>query len=224
MQKTTYKTNTKMVTDIKVDEKNLSIFLEKLITLYRDTFRQPPYLEDFSEEEAKKIITEYAKNGILSVRHDGKEIVGVICAEFNKKFTSEVDAQLKAEGGINLIKDVYISDLIVNPKFRRQGHATSLVKKFVDDHHHNKNIYLRTAVKDNDNVIGLYRKLEFVSIGHVRQNVENVRIGGIIDTDERFFMMLPQQVVSPIREKERRNSGYESFYDGNHPESKEYLH
>jgi ribosomal protein S18 acetylase RimI-like enzyme len=191
------------------DLEKLKIFMNELVKLYQETFKAAPYFEDFSKEAVQKMMIDYVTKGTLIVRHNEKEIIGLLCLEYKKTFTPEVDKQL-SEHRINLDTDCYISDLLVNSKYFRQGHGSDMVKRCIEKYQDMKNIYLRTARNGNDKVINFYRKLGFIMIGHVTQEVENTRIDGEKTTDTRIFMELPIRVVSP---HERRLSGSETFYE-----------
>lgn len=160
---------------------------DELIDIYIKTFQEPPYLEEFTKSETEKLLRGYADHGKLIIDRNEKDIISILCIEYNKHFDPRTD-KILTESGIDLKYDHYIADLIVSKEYRRQGHGSAIMDHYLKQHELSSNIYLRTSDKENEKVKEFYRKLGFEKVQHLVQDVEHVRVDGKVDTDPRIFM------------------------------------
>jgi len=156
-----------------------------LVKLYITTFADPPYNEKFTKEYVNSYFDKYLKQYFYVGYYKNKPI-SLICAENNMDFGN---LNNKLEDYIDLKSDIYFSEFIVDKNFRGYGFGTMLFKFFKSDVF-NHSMYVRTSKNNNDKVIKLYEKFGFNIIDNVVQPVQNLRTNGLIDYDDRIFMVL----------------------------------
>ena len=204
-----------LVTFHKVSEEEADIhhpIFAQLIILYINIFAEPPYNECFSQETVEEEFCHYIKNGILFYALADDHVIGFLgvtrgmenCRKDIKKELSNV--------GVFSDTDLYLADLAVAKKFRRQKIGSSLMDKMMTQYPH-ENMYLRTsAVRGNEKVIAFYQKLGF-NIIEKRERVENTRTNGSIDYDERLYMYKTQNHYDSDRHSgDGYKSGAEHLY------------
>ena len=181
------------------------------IELYIQIFREPPYEEDFAFEDVHKEFTEYILNGCFLLGLINDEVVGFMCSSVGlDHVNSSIETDL-ISNGIDYQNDIYISELGVSKNHRGKKIAKKLINKFMEIHP-TQNMFLRTGVYNNDHVIRLYEKYDFI-VTPVREFVVNKRANGEEEEDERLYMFKKQAV-----------SCGESKDDDGYPSGAEYLY
>lgn len=86
-------------------------------------------------------------------------------------------------GAHNVVGQVYITNVAVNPEFRRQGVATALIEHLVDYVVKEKAEFVTLEVRaSNDNAISLYAKMGFEKVGRRTAFYENPREDALLMT------------------------------------------
>lgn len=195
------------------------ILLKSSILLYIKIFSEAPYFEDFEMEEVKNDFNNYLNNGCILLAVDNNETVGFLCWENNKELEHLTRRNLE-NWGINNETDIYISELGVHSEFRKNGIAKNLMNKFMEINK-DKNMYLRTGIKNNDHVINFYRSFNFITTD-VTEDVWSNRIDVGMTWDTRLYMIKKQASNNikktylfenkPYNPDEGYRSGSENYY------------
>lgn len=168
-----------------VSEKKLIQTLnnEGLIDLYKRVFSAPPYNEMFTDQEVIDEFANYLSNGFVSIfRKDGK----IVAFEGTCRSSSSSIADVVTNMGRNPETTWYFGDLGVDVPYRRQGIGKKLTEKRLSSL--TDPVILRTN-KDNFQAINLYESLGFQIIEGEKKLVEQTRVSGVIEQDERIFLL-----------------------------------
>ncbi len=160
-----------------------------LIKLYQDVFSQPPYNEQFSEEEIVSIFQEYLKQGKLFIARNKTD--GVI--GFGATLPLDIVPNVKIiakDNGLRIKNAWYMAELGVMSTYRRLGLGKKLViaRLRAIQAQGGRMALMRTSV---NNIVSqrLYTNLGFEVVEGMRQQVEQRRTDGKVVADERIFMI-----------------------------------
>ena len=181
-------------------------YIVQAIELYIEIFREPPYEEDFEFEDVKKEFTEYILNGCFLLALINNEVVGFMCSSIGLNHINPTIEADMTNNGIDHKNDIYISELGVSKNHRGKKISKKLINRFMEIYP-TQNMFLRTRVHNNNHVIKLYEKYNFI-ITPVREFVFNRK-----EYDERLYMFKKQSV----------NYG-ETKNDDGYPSGAEYLY
>lgn len=157
-----------------------------ILKLYKDCFRDPPYEEDFKEEEINSIFLKYLKEGVLMFCYNDnmENIIGFVAA-IPLKYEKEV-AGLAQNRGYDPSIDWYYADVGVAKEFRGNGIGKYLATELIKLIPANK-IIMRTQEK-NTASLACHRKVGFEIIDGMYQIIKRNRISGIKEEDKRIFL------------------------------------
>ena len=182
---------------------------DDLTDLYKRVFSEPPYNENFSTKEAQEALDVCIKKGVLiiayfhTVETHEDEIVGFLGATHGLvDVNDKIKEQLKS-CGINVRNDIYVSEIAFDAKHRHCGYGRKIMER-LHDMFPSSNFFLRTGAHDNDRVINFYKKLGYMTC-MTKDFVENTRVDGTVDVDERLHMY-------KIAENDGHQSGAEYTY------------
>ena len=86
-------------------------------------------------------------------------------------------------GAHNVVGEVYITNVVVSPQFRRRGIAEALIKNLMDVTLSEGAEFLTLEVrKSNAGAIGLYSKMGFETVGERKSFYENPREDALLMT------------------------------------------
>lgn len=165
----------------------LEVALEKqnLIGAY-DVFKDPPYNEQFTDEEVRKTFGSYVQKGMLFVARTAEQVIG-FGATVPLSEEGEI-AQLAQTFGISPENAWYMADLGVTKDRREEKIALQLTLIRLDATPEGATIIMRTSV-GNEKSQKLYKEwLGFQQIKGMVQNVKQKRTDGTIETDPRIFL------------------------------------
>jgi len=158
---------------------------DKLMESY-GVFSQPPYNEQFTNYEIRKIFLEYVKSGLLFVARSEKQVVG-FGAAIPISECNEI-ALLAEPFNIPLEDTWYMADLGVIAQRRREGIARQLVLARLDAIPKGSTVLMRTSTENTASQT-LYRSLGFTQIEGMIQNVTQQRTDRTTQTDRRIFLV-----------------------------------
>ena len=167
-------------------------FTRQAIHLYLEIFSDPPYYEHFEFADVEKEFYQYINDGCFILVIINNKTVGFICSNTG---LDHIDHGIEEElqlNGINYKTDTYISELGVSAQHRGKGIAKKLIDTFMNINQ-GKNLFLRTGIHNNDNVIRLYEKYGFKQT-KIYEDVVNKRINGEFSYDRRFYMIKIQKM------------------------------
>ena len=190
------------------------------VKLYIEIFREPPYEEEFKMEDVEQDFKNYILNGCFLLAIIEDEVVGFMCSSVGlDHINSDIELQI-TYSGIDYKKDIYISELGVSKHHRGKKIAKHLIDNFMELHP-TQNMFLRTGVNNNDHVIRLYEKYDFV-ITDVREFVVNKRANGNEEKDERLYMYKKQHLnIHEHKSQDGYCSGAEYLYGTKHEYEKD---
>lgn len=162
-------------------------FTRQAIHLYLEIFSDPPYYEHFEFADVEKEFYQYINDGCFILVIINNKTVGFICSSNGLDHIDHGIEEQMQLNGINYKTDVYISELGVSAQHRGKGIAKKLINHFMSINQ-GKNMFLRTGLHNNDQVIRLYEKYGFQQTT-IYENVMNQRINGELDWDYRFYMI-----------------------------------
>lgn len=159
-----------------------NVSLEDFKKVYR-VFSGPPYNEKYSDGELQEIFEEYQEKGYVYGVYSGDVCAGIIALERGSKKDQPVS-----------FKDdetMYLADIAVLDKYRKTGLGTQLMLFGVMQSKvlGYKRIYMRT-LENGSMSYGIARKIGFVPIEGVSQDVERERVDGSILTVRNIFLEL----------------------------------
>lgn len=159
-----------------------NVSLEDFKKVYR-VFSGPPYNEKYSDGELQEIFEEYQEKGYVYGVYSGDVCAGIIALERGSKKDQPVS-----------FKDdetMYLADIAVLDKYRKTGLGTQLMLFGVMQSKvlGYKRIYMRT-LENGSMSYGIARKIVFVPIEGVSQDVERERVDGSILTVRNIFLEL----------------------------------
>lgn len=172
-------------------------YRDAFVAAYIRIFAGPPYLEDFSEEEAGRIWTRLttSPHHITLVVLDAGRMVA-----FGSAIPLSADPSV-ARALMGLVPNkhtMYLAELGVLPPYRDRQLARVLVNLRIKlmDHERYSHVVLR-AVEGKNEALAMYRSLDFTDMG-VSMMVTHRRMNGEVRSDERHFMsrVLSQVAVS----------------------------
>lgn len=192
------------------DEKYIE-FTRQAIILYLKIFSDPPYYEHFEFTDIEKEFYQYINDGCFILAIINNETVGFMCSTKGlDHINQEIESKMKLNG-INYKSDIYISELGVSTQYRGKGIAKKLMDHFMTINQ-GKNLFLRTSIHNNDNVIRLYTKYGFKK-SNIYENVMSKCVNGQHRWNERFYMIRIQQIpYFDTLNNDGYNSGSESLY------------
>ena len=159
-------------------------FENGLIQLYQDIFAEPPYCEQFSDEEVRDLFTSYVTEGILFLAHFHNQVVGFGAA---MPFAKSAIAHMEEEFGLDPDHTWYMAELGVRKDVRRRGLARQLVQVRLDAFPPGTYVIMRTS-QSNIASQRLYRSFGFQLLS-ITQDVVQKRQNGTVQTDKRIFMI-----------------------------------
>ena len=144
-------------------------------------FGEKPYEEKYTEEDFQEIYEEYIKKGKIYGAYVEERLVGIIAVTDGIKKGQPVNFGNK--------KDLYLSDVAVDPKFRKQGLGTRLMAYVIASGKLDQNdlIYMRT-LKEGSMSASIARKLGFKIIDGIEQDVTTESIYGTTQTKSNIFL------------------------------------
>ena len=219
---------TELINIIQIKEQNIEDekyidFTHQAINLYLEIFSDPPYYEHFEFADIKKEFYQYINDGCFILAVINNKTVGFICSSMGLDHIDyEIEEKMRLNG-INYEKDIYISELGVSAEHRGKGIAKKLIDHFMSINQA-KNMFLRTGLHNNDQVIRLYEKYGFQQTD-IYENVMNQRINGELDWDYRFYMIkIPKMPYSDRVDNDEYNCApYNKDNDG-YNNGSEYLY
>lgn len=117
-------------------EKETQPYLRLLAQMRLSEYKEFPYLYVGNMEEDFAITNYFTfKDGLLVIAFQGETVAGMysgvpMCTPSN--FLQDCSVQLAGEG-VDINKCFYASDLIVNPRFKRQGIGVQLLKRLFQE-------------------------------------------------------------------------------------------
>lgn len=159
-----------------------NVSLEDFKRVYR-VFSGPPYNEKYTDEELQEIFEEYQEKGYIYGVYSGEMCAGIIALERGSKKDQPVSFQED--------ETMYLADIAVLDKYRKTGLGTQLMLFGVMQSKvlGYKRIYMRT-LEIGSMSYGIARKIGFVPIEGVSQDVERERVDGSISTVRNIFLEL----------------------------------
>ena len=155
--------------------------LEDFKNVYR-VFSEPPYNEEYTDEEIADIFNEYKENGYIYGAYNGDECMGIVVIERGVKESQPVSFEDD--------KIMYLADVAVLDKYRRSGLGSQLMLYAVLQSKalgYNK-LYMRTLEKDKSMSYRIAKKIGFSQIQGVYQDVERERTNGAMETMKNIFL------------------------------------
>ena len=174
-----------VIEQIKNKERLEEAFSRNLVNLYRQIFSQPPYEEEFSENEVKSFFYDYLNQGILFLARDLNSVIG-FGAALPLENDSEI-AEIARVYNIDPVNTWYMADLGVNEEYRKLGMGTKLVEARLKNFSKGSTVLMRTSENNKDSQ-NIYRELGFSIVPDMIQKVERQRTDGTIKKDRRIFM------------------------------------
>lgn len=146
-------------------------------------FKDKPYEEKYTEEDYREIYEEYIAKGKIYGAYIDDKIVGIIAITYGAKKTQPVDFPGK--------KVIYLSDVAVDSRYRKQGLGTKLMSYIIAESKLNNNnlIYMRT-LKEGSMSASIAKKLGFTQMEGIEQDVETESIYGYMQTKKNIFLQL----------------------------------
>lgn len=159
-----------------------NVSLEDFKRVYR-VFSGPPYNEKYTDEELQEIFEEYQEKGYIYGVYSGEMCAGIIALERGSKKDQPVSFQED--------ETMYLADIAVLDKYRKTGLGTQLMLFGVMQSKvlGYKRIYMRT-LENGSMSYGIARKIGFVPIEGVSQDVKRERVDGSISTVRNIFLEL----------------------------------
>lgn len=159
-----------------------NVSLEDFKRVYR-VFSGPPYNEKYTDEELQEIFEEYQEKGYIYGVYSGEMCAGIIALERGSKKDQPVSFQED--------ETMYLADIAVLDKYRKTGLGTQLMLFGVMQSKvlGYKRIYMRT-LENGSMSYGIARKIGFVPIEGVSQEVKRERVDGSISTVRNIFLEL----------------------------------
>jgi ribosomal protein S18 acetylase RimI-like enzyme len=173
--------------------------LPSLIDLYQQVFAEPPENQVWSPSQVREMLVSYKETGNLFVSFalDDKPIGFCATIPFtsSKVWNSQVSGALSThllnedflrdKFDINVFEVLYIADLVIDPRYRRQGLASQLMKTAIRD---KKPVLLRVSLC-REGAIALYKKLGFKPT-NLFQTAKYKQLNGEVKTFEKTLMIL----------------------------------
>jgi len=165
-------------------------FLDRgLADLYRSVFAEPPYLESFSQDEAKECFRDYlAKKGNIFIATDPARKDKIVAFLVSIPLRTRFDLAAQAKDYVDADKAAYFADTGVDPAYRRLGLSVSL-KGLLFEANRNagfKEELSRTS-QDSYKQISAFNKVGGRVIAGLFQDVASKRLDGTTTTDRRIF-------------------------------------
>lgn len=159
-----------------------NVSLEDFKRVYR-VFSGPPYNEKYTDEELQEIFEEYQEKGYIYGVYSGEMCAGIIALERGSKKDQPVSFQED--------ETMYLADIAVLDRYRKTGLGTQLMLFGVMQSKvlGYKRIYMRT-LENGSMSYGIARKIGFVPIEGVSQDIERERVDGSISTVRNIFLEL----------------------------------
>lgn len=151
-------------------------YKNKLVSLYKQAFSEPPYFESFTDDEVLSIIKELTFNegGICLSIVFKNEVVG-LCGGYSLIHESEICDLLKIYDSSVFPEYIfYLAELAVDKRYRRYGLGTKMVNfcmQFVCELNSFKALLARTQA-EGSNSFALFQKRQFEVISNMFQDVE----------------------------------------------------
>ena len=159
-------------------------FYAGLIERYQEIFAEPPYFEQFSDNEVRELFTAYTVEGLVFLIQDDPAIVGFGAV---LPFVKSPVAYLGERFGIDPEHTWYMTELGIKREYRKRGLACQLVQAILNLLTSDNTVILRTSER-NIAAQSLYSGLGFQTIS-VTENVSQQRQDGTIQIDKRIFMI-----------------------------------
>ena len=115
-----------------IDERSVTTAAEHdFIAAFLEVFAGPPYYEQYSRSDAKRIWSRHAKRGIISLAYHEEELAGFGCAlPLSDPYVSEIRKLLCAHDcAVDPRRTWYMSELGVVPAYRGLGVGSMLIRK-----------------------------------------------------------------------------------------------
>lgn len=150
------------ITIVDLDSVNYPKYRSKLIELYSFSFTEGEHAQHISIDEIEKLLDDRMKIGFGLMAIQKKNVIGVVLW-FSLK--NDTDFPFDKHKDINPAKTIYITDLMVDAQYRRQGVAQELLKHFFKSSQvkHYDDVVIRVWDK-NIQAVSLYNKLGFKEI------------------------------------------------------------
>jgi GNAT superfamily N-acetyltransferase len=169
----------------------LGKYSEELVELYVNIYCKSPYFKHVNKYDVLLDFVSYMNDGMFLALLVKDHPIGFICL---LKAHDTHYANILTEDKIKTIisKKIeyntcwYLSELAVHEDFRGKGAGSKLMNHI--HKHIDTAIFLRTGVKNNDNIINFYQKRGYVKT-EIYENVENLRIDKTKITDKRLYMI-----------------------------------
>lgn len=163
-------------------------YAHEITNLYMEVFSEPPYNESFDFDETLNDLRKYYAENILfalieNYDEENEEVIGFIKM---KKFAKQTNIMKKLV--LNAKSSIYLDDLGLKKSTRGKGYGKLLMEHIISNFGRDNTIFLRTGRKNNEGIIEFYKLFGF-SLSPVTEKVENTRVGGEVDVDERFYMV-----------------------------------
>lgn len=157
------------------------ISLEDFKNIYM-VFSEPPYNEKYANEELEGIFREYQENGYMYGIYNDTECVGLIALERG----------IKNDQPVKFAEDekiIYLADVAVLSKYRRQGLGNQLMLYAVMQSKllGYDRLYMRT-LENGSMSYSIASKIGFKQIPNLTQGVERERIDGTVQTMQNIFL------------------------------------
>ena len=154
-----------------------------LIQLYQEVFAEPPYLEQFGDEEIRVVFTKYVAKGVLFLAYLDDQVVGFGAAmPLSESSICHMQEVIECDPD----RTWYMADLGVRKDVRRCGLARRLVEARLDFLEPGTYVIMRTT-QGNLLSRSLYSSLGF-QLMPVTQDVSQERQDGTVQADARIFM------------------------------------
>lgn len=176
--------------------------VEGLREVYKLSFAEPPWEEEFSDHEIDEILFEGFRHpsSQMFVVREGERVVAFGIG-FPLDYHHTVAVHLSGCPDFDNTKTMYMADVAVHPEFRGLGLGQMMIDarlRSLPDWC--ENVVMRTA-REGSKSKPLYEKRNFRTLDGWDQMVESKRLDGSISTDPRVFLhcrveniVLPQPV------------------------------
>ena len=152
-------------------------------------FSEPPYNEEYTEDEILDIFEEYNQKGYIYGAYNEDECVGLVAIERGAKKDQPVSFEDE--------NVMYLADVAVMNKYRRTGLGSQLMLYAVLESKAlgYKKMYMRTLEKEKSMSYGIAKKIGFKQIPNVFQDVERERTDGTMGTLKNIFLEIDLEAL-----------------------------
>jgi ribosomal protein S18 acetylase RimI-like enzyme len=104
-------------------------YKDQFIALYQDSFKEPPYCENWSYEDVEVTWCDHVSQGMVVVCVDATDrVIGFVCGYMGHLRVTDAVEQVESQlSNFNLEKTLYVSELAVAREHRRKGFANAMV-------------------------------------------------------------------------------------------------